>query len=111
MRQQQAGLGGASILACGWFIRNKHDGWAFTMTGITLVTTVVTVFTTLFPRVMVSSLKPEWSLTVYNASSSNYTLTVMTVVALIFVPIVLIYQGWTYWVFRKRITRLSVGSG
>jgi cytochrome d ubiquinol oxidase subunit II len=103
-------VGGAAILACGWFIRNKHDGWAFTMTGITLVTTVVTVFTTLFPRVMVSSLNPDWSLTIYNASSSNYTLTVMTVVALIFVPIVLVYQGWTYWVFRKRVTRGEVGS-
>lgn len=98
-------VGGGALLACGWFIRNKHDGWAFTMTGITLVTTVVTVFTTLFPRVMVSSLKPEWSLTVYNASSSNYTLTVMTVVALIFVPLVLLYQGWTYWVFRNRVVR------
>lgn len=104
-------VGGAAILTCGWFIRNKRDGWAFTMTGITLVTSVITVFMTLFPRVMVSSLNPDWSLTIYNASSSNYTLTVMTVVALIFVPIVLLYQGWTYWVFRKRVTRLSVSSG
>ncbi len=101
-------VGGAAILACGWFIRHKHDGWAFTMTGLTLITTVVTVFLTLFPRVMISSLNPDWSLTIYNASSSNYTLTVMTVVALIFVPIVLIYQGWTYWIFRKRITRRAL---
>ena len=53
---------------------------------------------------MVSSLNPDWSLTIYNASSSEYTLQVMTVVALILVPIVLVYQGWTYWIFRKRIT-------
>jgi len=52
---------------------------------------------------MVSSLNPEWSLTIYNAAASPYTLRVMTIVALIFVPVVLIYQGWTYWVFRQRI--------
>jgi cytochrome d ubiquinol oxidase subunit II len=55
--------------------------------------------------VLVSSLDNAWSLTVYNASSSPYTLRVMTIVALIFVPIVLLYQGWSYWVFRKRIGR------
>ena len=59
----------------------------------------------LYPRVMISSLNPDWSLTIYNASSSEYTLRVMSIVALIFVPIVLIYQGWSYWVFRKRIGR------
>jgi cytochrome d ubiquinol oxidase subunit II len=53
---------------------------------------------------MISTLNPAWSLTIYNASSSPYTLQVMTVVALIFTPIVLAYQAWTYWVFRKRIT-------
>ena len=53
---------------------------------------------------MVSSLNPEWSLTVYNASSSPYTLKIMSIVALIFVPIVLGYQAWTYWVFRHRVT-------
>jgi len=57
---------------------------------------------------MVSSLNPAWSLTIYNASSSPYTLRVMTIIALIFVPIVLIYQGWSYWVFRRRIGRQDV---
>jgi cytochrome d ubiquinol oxidase subunit II len=52
---------------------------------------------------MVSSLNPDWSLTIYNASSSPYTLKVMSIVALLFVPVVLVYQSWTYWVFRKRI--------
>ena len=74
------------------------------MTSLTIVFTLVTFFTYSFPRVMISTLNPEWSLTIYNASSSDYTLTVMTVVALTFVPIVLAYQGWTYWVFRKRVT-------
>jgi cytochrome d ubiquinol oxidase subunit II len=56
---------------------------------------------------MVSSLNPEWNLTIYNASSSPYTLRTMTIVAAIFVPLVLIYQGWTYYVFRGRISRES----
>jgi cytochrome d ubiquinol oxidase subunit II len=64
----------------------------------------VTVFMSLFPNVMISSLNPEWSLTIYNASSSPYTLKVMTIVALTMVPIVLTYTIWTYWVFRKRIS-------
>jgi cytochrome d ubiquinol oxidase subunit II len=54
---------------------------------------------------MVSSLNPDWSLTIYNASSSPYTLRTMSIIALIFVPIVLLYQGWNYWVFRERISR------
>jgi cytochrome d ubiquinol oxidase subunit II len=74
------------------------------MTGLNIALTVVTTFQGLFPRVMVSSLNPEWSLTIYNASSSPYTLQVMTIVALIFVPIVLIYQGWNYYIFRARVT-------
>jgi cytochrome d ubiquinol oxidase subunit II len=53
---------------------------------------------------MVSSLDPEWSLTIYNAASSPYTLKVMSIVAGLLVPVVLVYQAWTYWVFRQRIT-------
>jgi len=98
-------IGGMAVLAVGWFIRNQRDGWAFLMTAITIVTSVITIFTTLYPRVMISSLKPEWSLTIYNASSSPYTLTVMTIVAVVFVPIVLLYQGWTYYVFSKRVSK------
>jgi cytochrome d ubiquinol oxidase subunit II len=101
-------VGGAAILASGWLIKNKQDGWAFGMTALTIVTSVVTLFLALFPRVMVSSLNADWSVTIYNASSSNYTLTVMSVVAAIFVPIVLLYQGWTYWVFRERVTRKNL---
>ncbi len=101
-------LGGVALLVSGWFIRMRHDGWAFTMTGVAIACSVATVFLTLFPRVMVSSLNPAWSLTIYNASSSHYTLTVMTIIALVFVPIVLIYQGWTYWVFRQRVDRTAI---
>lgn len=93
-----------AIMLAGFFIRRKMEGWAFTMTGLAITLTLVTEFMILFPRVMVSSLNPKWSLTIYNASSSPYTLKVMTIVGLIFIPIVLIYQGWSYWIFRKRIT-------
>jgi cytochrome bd ubiquinol oxidase subunit II len=94
-----------ALLLSGYFIRIKRDGWAFGMTAVTILLTMVTIFMHLYPRVLVSSLKPEWSLTIQNTSSSPYTLQIMTYVALIFVPIVLLYQGWTYWVFRKRITQ------
>jgi len=95
---------GLSILAVGYFVRRRMDGWAFALSMLTIGLTVVTIFLILYPRVMVSSLDPAYSLTIYNASSSDYTLRVMSIVAAIFVPIVLIYQGWSYWVFRQRIT-------
>lgn len=98
---------GAALLATGWLVNDKRFGWGFFTMCLHIALTVITVFRGLFPRVMVSSLNPDWSLTIYNASSSEYTLQVMTVVALILVPIVLIYQGWTYWVFRKRISTKS----
>ena len=96
-------LAAAALLAAGWFIRNRQQGWAFVMTGLTIVLAVVMLFLGLYPRVMISSLDPAYSLTIDSASSSHYTLRLMSIVALIFVPIVLLYQGWTYWVFRKRI--------
>ena len=96
---------GVALLATGWLIRNRRAGWAFVMTALTIALSVVTVFMGLYPRVMVSSLNDAWSLTIYNASSSDYTLRVMTIVALVFVPIVMMYQGWSYWIFRKRIGR------
>jgi cytochrome d ubiquinol oxidase subunit II len=91
------------ILIAGFLIRRGWMGWAFVLTALSILFSVATIFLILFPRVMVSSLNPDWSLTIANASSSPYTLTVMTIVALLFVPIVLLYQGWTYWVFRHRI--------
>ncbi len=94
----------AALLAAGPLLRQKHEGWAFVMTGIAIAFSTVTIFLTLFPRVMVSSIDDAFSLTIYNASSSPYTLTAMSIVAAFFVPIVLVYQAWSYWVFRKRIT-------
>lgn len=98
---------GAALLLTGYFLRRKLNGWAFAMTGVTIIFSTITIFMGLFPRVMVSSLDPAYSLTIYNAASSPYTLRVMTIVVLIFLPIVLIYQGWTYWVFRQRLTSES----
>ncbi|MGX5188644.1 cytochrome d ubiquinol oxidase subunit II [Streptomyces avermitilis] len=81
----------------------RREGWAFALSGLTIVAAVVMLFLTLFPNVMPSSLNADWSLTVTNASSSPYTLKIMTWCAGIATPFVLLYQSWTYWVFRKRI--------
>jgi cytochrome bd ubiquinol oxidase subunit II len=83
--------------------RRKREGIAFGATGLAIAMAVVALFGALYPNVMPSSTDPAFSLTVENASSTDYTLRVMTVVALVMTPIVLLYQGWTYWVFRKRI--------
>ncbi|MFD0056702.1 cytochrome d ubiquinol oxidase subunit II [Streptomyces sp. NPDC015140] len=80
-----------------------REGWSFALSGGTIVAAVAMLFLTLFPNVMPSTLNPDWSLTVTNASSSAYTLKIMTWLAVIATPVVLLYQGWTYWVFRKRI--------
>jgi cytochrome bd ubiquinol oxidase subunit II len=93
-----------SLLTAGALIHRGHMGWSFVMTTLTIAFSTATIFLSLYPRVMVSSLDPVWSLTIYNASSTPYTLKIMSVVAVVFVPIVLLYQGWTYWVFRQRIT-------
>ena len=92
-----------AILAAAWFIRSHRDGWAFLATAVAMLATAATIFVFLYPRVMVSSTNAAFDLTVHNASSSSYTLKVMTIVTVIFLPIVLIYQGWTFYVFRKRI--------
>ncbi|MBX9397962.1 cytochrome d ubiquinol oxidase subunit II [Streptomyces sp. TRM72054] len=80
-----------------------REGWSFALSGVTIVAAVAMLFLSLFPNVMPSSLDDAWSLTVTNASSSPYTLKIMTWCAAIATPIVLLYQSWTYWVFRKRI--------
>lgn len=93
-----------AIVVAIFFINRKMEGWAFITVALHIVLTQVAFFTLMFPRVMISSTNPAFSLTIYNASSSQYTLTVMSIIALIFVPIVLIYQGWSYYQFRKRIS-------
>lgn len=80
-----------------------REGWSFALSGVTIVAAVTMLFLTLFPNVMPSTLDADWSLTVTNASSSDYTLKIMTWLTVIALPLVMLYQGWTYWVFRKRI--------
>ncbi len=84
-------------------IKAGREGWSFALSGVTIAAAVAMLFLTLFPNVMPSSLNEEWNLTVTNASSSPYTLKIMTWCAAIATPMVLLYQSWTYWVFRKRI--------
>ncbi|MET8680366.1 cytochrome d ubiquinol oxidase subunit II [Streptomyces sp. NPDC004647] len=92
----------ALLGAIGFNIAGR-EGWSFALSGATIVAAVAMLFLTLFPDVMPSSLDESWSLTVTNASSSPYTLRIMTWCAGIAAPVVMLYQGWTYWVFRKRI--------
>lgn len=83
--------------------RAGREGWSFVFSGLGVVGLVAVFFLSLFPDVMPSTLDESWSLTVTNASSSPYTLKIMTWCALAATPVVLLYQSWTYWVFRKRI--------
>jgi cytochrome d ubiquinol oxidase subunit II len=80
-----------------------REGWAFAGTGTAIAFAVATLFLALFPHVMPSTLDAANGLTTTNAASSPYTLKIMTIVALTFTPLVMLYQGWTYWVFRRRI--------
>jgi len=88
--------------------RLKREGWAFIGTALTIALAVVALFLHLYPNVMPSSTNAAYSLTVTNASSTDLTLQIMTVVAVVFTPLVLLYQGWTYWVFRKRVSAARI---
>ena len=92
-----------AFLTAVWALFQAKFGLAFTATALTSVLVPIWVFACLWPYVLPAINHPAWSLTVHNASSSPYTLKVMTIVALLFTPIVLAYQGWTYWVFRARV--------
>lgn len=96
-------LAALALIATGVFLWRNKSGLGFLMGSLTIVFATIMVFSGLYPRIMISTLDPDWSLTIYNASSSPYTLQVMTIVALIFVPIVIVYQIWTYNVFKRRI--------
>jgi len=94
----------ASVLANA----RDREGRAFAFGAVTIVAAVAMLFFALFPNVMPSSTDPAFNLTIENASSTDYTLTIMSWAALIFVPLVLAYQAWTYWIFRKRVTRARI---
>ncbi|MBC1558963.1 cytochrome d ubiquinol oxidase subunit II [Listeria booriae] len=86
------------------FLWKGREGWAFTFSGLGIVGTIGSIFAGLFPRVMISSTDTLYNLTIHNAASGDYSLKVMTIVALTLLPFVLGYQVWSYYVFRKRVS-------
>ena len=99
----------AVALVAAWAAHiRRRDGWAFGLNGAAIALTVAALFLALYPNVMPSSTDAAFSLTVSNASSTPYTLKVMTWVAALATPVVLAYQAWTFWVFRKRVTATDI---
>ena len=92
-----------ALLAAIYANLKGREGWAFVGTAVTMASAVATYFLALYPNVMPTTLPGGTSLTIENASSSELTLKIMTVAALVFTPIVLLYTAWTYWTFRKRL--------
>jgi cytochrome bd ubiquinol oxidase subunit II len=84
--------------------RRMSDGLAFACTALVVAAVVVLLFGSLYPNLVPSTLNSEWNVTIYNASSTPYTLKIMTWVTAFFAPLTVVYQGWTYWVFRQRIS-------
>lgn len=99
----------AAAVAGAWrAARTGREGWTFVLSGVFLVAGAAAIFGAAYPNVLPSTLGAEFNLTVENASSSPYTLRLMTFVAACGVPLVLAYQGWTYWVFRRRLSETHI---
>ncbi len=96
-----------AVLGTAFLVPSRQEGWAFAASASTMAITVGSIFIGLAPNVMVSSTNKAFNLTMSNSASASYALTVMTVVAVIFLPLVLLYQGWSYHVFRARVTTPS----
>jgi len=94
-----------AVIAAVWLVHDHREGFAFAATTVTMAACIVSIFTGLYPNVMISSTSAAYNLTVHNTVSGAYTLKVMSVVAVIFLPFVLAYQTWTYYVFRRRVSR------
>src|SRR5215831_12727175 len=92
------------IIAAAWLAADRQHGWAFTCSTITIALAILTLFTDLYPNVMISSTNPAYNLTIANTASPSYTLKLMSIVAIVFLPVVLVYTAWNYYVFRKRIS-------
>jgi len=105
-----AGLAAVSLVAGILFNLRAREGWAFTFNTLTIAFALLAIFMALFPYVMISSTDPAYSMTIEGAASSQMTLELMTWVAVFTLPLVLAYQAWTYWVFRKRISRTHIPS-
>jgi cytochrome bd ubiquinol oxidase subunit II len=94
-----------AAIAAVWLVYERRDGFAFAATTVTIGACILSIFVGLYPNVMVSSTSKAYSLTVHNTASGPYSLKAMTVVVLLFLPLVLGYQAWTYYVFRRRVSR------
>ena len=94
----------ALVTAVALMWARRREGWAFVCTMVVVAAVVVLLFGSLYPNLLPSTLNPDWSVTIYNGSSTPYTLKIMTWASLTLLPLVMVYQGWTYWVFRRRIT-------
>ncbi|KAA0916491.1 cytochrome d ubiquinol oxidase subunit II [Dietzia sp. ANT_WB102] len=94
----------AALIGVVGAVAADREGWAFAGTSLAITAVVVLLFGSLFPDVMPTTLADGVGLTIENASSSHYTLVVMTWAAALLTPVVVLYQGWTYWVFRRRIS-------
>ncbi len=88
--------------------RADRDGWAFTASAVSTGMLVIGWFASIYPDVFPSTIDPAYSLNIENAASTPYTLTLMSWVALVFVPVILAYQAWSYWIFRKRISTKQI---
>ena len=93
-----------AAVAALWLVYERRDGFAFTATTITIASCIAAIFLDLYPNVMVSSTNAAYNLTVHNTAAPSYSLTAMTVVVVIFLPLVLAYQAWSYYVFRRRVS-------
>ena len=96
-------LGVLAVLGAGYLIHAKQDGLAFTASAVAIGVCLISIFVALSPNVMVSSTSSAYNLTASNTASGHYALVVMTVVALLLAPVVLLYQGWSFHVFRGRV--------
>jgi len=94
-----------AVLAAVWQVYDHHEGFAFAATAVTTASCIITIFADLYPNVMVSSTNPAYNLTVHNTASGGYSLKIMTVVVIILLPVVLAYQTWSYYVFRRRVSK------
>ncbi|MBU9765051.1 cytochrome d ubiquinol oxidase subunit II [Mycobacterium sp. TNTM28] len=94
----------ALLIAVGLMWSGAREGWAFVATVVVVAAVVILLFGSMYPNLLPSTLNLQWGVSIYNGSSTPYTLKIMSWASLTLLPLVLVYQGWTYWVFRKRIS-------
>jgi cytochrome d ubiquinol oxidase subunit II len=94
----------ALVTAVALMWARRREGWAFLSMVVVIAAVAVLVFGSMYPNLLPSTLNADWSVTIYNGSSTPYTLKIMSYASLTLVPLVMIYQGWTYWVFSRRIS-------